>query len=68
MTFIVAGVQKEYPEGLTVAQLIEAEKVEMPMYVSVSINDEFIKSGEFDVTVLKENDSVEFLYFMGGGF
>jgi sulfur carrier protein len=43
------------------------EKVEMPLYVTVSINDEFIASGTFKETALREGDSVEFLYFMGGG-
>jgi len=37
------------------------------MYVTVSVNEEFIESGSFDTHVLKENDEVEFLYFMGGG-
>jgi sulfur carrier protein len=67
MNITVAGSRKEYPDGLTVSQLIEAENVQTPMYVSVSLNDEFVKSGELDITVLKDNDSVEFLYFMGGG-
>jgi sulfur carrier protein len=68
MNLIIAGNRKEYPDGLTVAKLIEAEKVETPMYVTVSINDEFVQSSELEATVLKDNDSVEFLYFMGGGF
>jgi sulfur carrier protein len=64
----VAGVRKEYSPDLTVAKLLEAEKVEMPLYVTVSVNDEFIKREEFETTFLKDGDSVEFLYFMGGGF
>ena len=67
MTIIVAGVKKEYADGTTVAQLIEAENVETPQYVTVSVNDEFVKSGTFEETVLKDGDEVEFLYFMGGG-
>ena len=67
MTITVAGVKKEYADGLTVAQLIEAENVETPQYVTVSVNDEFVQSGTFEQTVLKEGDEVEFLYFMGGG-
>ena len=67
MIITVAGEKKEVAEGITVAQLIEQEKVEMPMYVTVSVNEEFIESGSFDTHVLKENDEVEFLYFMGGG-
>ena len=67
MTINVAGGKKEYADGLTVAQLVEAENVETPQYVTVSINDEFVKSGTFEETVLKDGDEVEFLYFMGGG-
>lgn len=67
MTITVSGNKKEYPQGLTVAQLIELEKVETPLYVTVSVNDEFILSGTFETTELHDSDSVEFLYFMGGG-
>lgn len=67
MIITVAGEKKEYKEGLTLPELIEAENIEMPEYVTVSINDEFIPSEEKEKTVLKEGDSVEFLYFMGGG-
>lgn len=67
MTISVAGVKKEYADGLTVAQLVEAENVETPQYVTVSVNDEFVKSGTFEEAVLKDGDEVEFLYFMGGG-
>ncbi len=67
MKLTVAGNAKEYANGLTVAQLIELEKVETPQYVTVSINDEFVESGVFANTSLKDGDNVEFLYFMGGG-
>ena len=55
MTITIAGEKKEYAEGTTIAQIIEAEKVENPLYVT------------FDTTTVKEGDSIEFLYFMGGG-
>jgi sulfur carrier protein len=67
MFITVAGEKKEYKEGLTLPELIEAENVEMPEYVTVSINDEFIATEDKPSTVLKEGDAVEFLYFMGGG-
>jgi sulfur carrier protein len=67
MTITVAGEKKEYKEGLTLPELIEAEKVETPEYVTVSLNDDFVASEDKATTVLKEGDSVEFLYFMGGG-
>ncbi|MBQ5367708.1 MAG: sulfur carrier protein ThiS [Thermoguttaceae bacterium] len=67
MKITVAGAHKDVAEGLTVAALIEQEKVDTPQYVTVSINEEFIDSDKFDSHVLQEGDDVEFLYFMGGG-
>ncbi len=67
MILIVAGEKKEYKEGLTVTELIDIENVETPEYVTVSVNEDFVDRAAFDSTVLKENDEVEFLYFMGGG-
>ena len=67
MFITVAGNKKEVNDGITVSQLIVNEKVENPEYVSVSLNDDFVKSGDFNSTILNENDIVEFLYFMGGG-
>ncbi len=67
MTVTVAGVKKQMEEGTTIAKLIVDEKVENPDYVTVTVNDDFVESTDFDKTVIKENDSIEFLYFMGGG-
>ena len=67
MTIVVAGERKEYSDGLTVDELIEAEKVETPQYVTVTVNDSFLSSAERASRVLQEGDVVEFLYFMGGG-
>ena len=39
MIITVAGNKKEVKDGLTVAELIEQEKVETPQYVTVSLND-----------------------------
>ena len=67
MTITVAGLKKEGADGLSVAQLIINENVETPQYVTVSVSDEFIADDKFESTVLQDRDSVEFLYFMGGG-
>ena len=67
MFITVAGNKKEVSDGITVAELIVSEKVENPEYVSVSLNDDFVKSGDFNSTIINENDIIEFLYFMGGG-
>lgn len=67
MTVTIAGKKKEIAEGTTIAQIIVSEKVENPDYVTVTVNDEFVDAEDFAATALKENDTVEFLYFMGGG-
>lgn len=67
MKITVSGKVKEVKDGLTIAELIVLEDVETPQYVSVSVNDEFAKSENFDTQKLQEGDVVEFLYFMGGG-
>lgn len=67
MFITVAGNKKEVKDGLTLPELLVQEKVEMPDYVTVSINDEFVEAEDRETTVLKNGDNVEFLYFMGGG-
>ncbi|MDY3275835.1 MAG: sulfur carrier protein ThiS [Agathobacter sp.] len=67
MFITVAGEKKEYKDGLTLPELIAAENVDMPEYVTVSINEEFVETEKKESTVLKDGDVVEFLYFMGGG-
>ena len=42
------------------AQLVIDENVETPQYVTVTINDEFVESGAFESTVLKDGDVVNF--------
>ena len=63
MTITVAGEKKEVKDSLTLPEL----NVEMPEYVTVSINDEFVPTEEKATKVLNDGDNVEFLYFMGGG-
>lgn len=54
-------------QSLSVAQLLHKSKVENPQMVSVQLNGEFLDKSKIDATYLKENDAVDFLYFMGGG-
>lgn len=63
----VNGEVKEIKDAVTVTEILKIENVEMPDMVSVQLNGEFAERDKFDTTVLKENDEIEFLYFMGGG-
>ena len=67
MKITAAGEEKEVKEGITIAELIRVENVETPEYVTVSVNDEFVENADFETQALKEGDTIEFLYFMGGG-
>ncbi|MGA0242275.1 MAG: sulfur carrier protein ThiS [Candidatus Marinamargulisbacteria bacterium] len=52
---------------LTVSELLTLKSVKMPDMVSVELNGDILDREAFDTTVLKNDDVVEFLYFMGGG-
>ena len=66
MKVTIAGNTKDIAEGITLAQLVIDEKVENPEYVTVTVNDEFVENHDLENVVVKENDNIEFLYFMGG--
>ena len=67
MKVTIAGNVKDIAEGITLAQLVIDEKVENPESVTVTVNDEFVENHDLENVVIKENDNIEFLYFMGGG-
>ncbi len=67
MNLVVNGKQTNINDGLTVNQLLIEANVKMPQMVSVELNGRILRRSEYDQTALKENDKVEFLYFMGGG-
>lgn len=60
-----ASITEEGP--LSVAQLLEALKVAQRDYVSVELNGDILDRGDFGGATVKDGDTVEFLYFMGGG-
>ena len=64
---IVNGEDQEVTLPLTVSELIKANNVFQPEMVSVQVNEEFVEREDFDTLQIKEGDSVDFLYFMGGG-
>ncbi len=54
-------------EALSVLELLKECNVEMPEMVSVQLNGEFVDKEDYEKTNVKDNDEVDFLYFMGGG-
>ncbi|MHC4655359.1 MAG: sulfur carrier protein ThiS [Planctomycetota bacterium] len=67
MKLVVNGEQIDCGDSMTVSELLVEQKVKMPDMVSVELNGQILRRTEFVQTVLKNDDKVEFLYFMGGG-
>jgi sulfur carrier protein len=68
MQLVVNGNRESYEaEALTVSEFLKLAQVESPEMVSVQLNGEFVDRAQYESTSLKENDEVDFLYFMGGG-
>lgn len=60
-----AGIEDK--ESLSVTAILDELKVKDALYVTVELNGEIIDRPTFDNTLVKDGDSLEFLYFMGGG-
>ena len=67
MNLVVNGKNTDISDSMTVTELLAKEDVKMPQMVSVELNGRILKRSEFETTSLKDNDKVEFLYYMGGG-
>ena len=67
MKIIINGEEAQVKDNITVSELLVERKVKMPDMVSVELNRNILSKAAFKTTTLKENDAVEFLYFMGGG-
>ncbi len=64
---IVNGEVQEVQLPLTLTELIKQNDVQQPEMVSVQVNEDFADRSEWDGIQIKEGDTVDFLYFMGGG-
>ncbi|MBP5197081.1 MAG: sulfur carrier protein ThiS [Bacteroidaceae bacterium] len=64
---IVNGEAQDVQLPLSLTELIKQNDVLQPEMVSVQVNDDFVDRTEWDGLQIKENDAVDFLYFMGGG-
>lgn len=63
----VNGNVQEVETPITVVELIKLNNVLQPEMVSVQVNEEFVDRTDFDTRTLNDGDSIDFLYFMGGG-
>ena len=62
MHIIVSGKKREVADGLTVAQLLNSEKIDLPRYVSVATKREVLIGPNNQNKTLHDGDTVEFIY------
>ncbi len=68
MHITVNGESKEFNQAeFSIADLLEEAEVDSPEMVSVQVNGSVIDRSHYADTTLKDDDEVDFLYFMGGG-
>ena len=66
-TIIRLNGKKEKIEGdMSISKLLESKEIR-PEVVTVELNDKIIEKDKFQVTLLKPDDKLEFVYYMGGG-
>ena len=62
MHIIVSGKKQEVADGLTVAQLLNSKKNDLPRYVSVVTKREVLIDPNNQDQALQDGDTVEFIY------
>src|SRR3989338_5551950 len=63
---ILNGKKEELEKELTVSELLRKKNIR-PEVVTVELNEKILSRQEFEQTIIRNNDKIEFVYFMGGG-
>lgn len=63
---ILNGKEEKLEKALSLSELLKTKKIR-PEVVTIELNDQVIERDKYPKTVIKENDRLEFVYYMGGG-
>lgn len=63
---VINGVEKEYPEGITLAEVLKQEGYQREQ-IAVERNEEIVPKAEYDKVLLTSADYLEVVRFVGGG-
>jgi thiamine biosynthesis protein ThiS len=66
MKIYLNGEAREFPGELTIDSLISALSLE-PTRVAIELNRDVVRRGDWSQTVLRDEDRVEIVHFVGGG-
>ena len=62
----INGVSKKGYANATVAEMLQREGYKISQ-VAIELNEQILPKGQYEDTVLKEDDVIEVVSFMGGG-
>jgi len=62
----INGIEKEIPQNTTIKELLSSLNV-LDKTMAVAVNMKIVKKHNWDKFILKENDKIEALNFVGGG-
>lgn len=66
MKVFVNGEDKEVSDAISLARLIE-ELVLPVARIAIELNREVVRRSDWDSTMLKDDDRIEIVHFVGGG-
>ncbi|AJG99844.1 sulfur transfer protein involved in thiamine biosynthesis [Clostridium beijerinckii] len=67
MKIIINGKETVLENEVSISELLQKEYVEMQEYVTVQVNEDIIPRADYETQIIKDGDTIEFLYYMGGG-
>jgi sulfur carrier protein len=66
VTILINGENREFDNDICVSELIVKLGLKVPV-MAVAVNMNIVKKDDWDSFILKSNDRVEMLQFVGGG-
>lgn len=66
MNVHVNGRESQFPDGITIARLVQLADVP-PNYLAVEVNEDVVPREQHDSHVLSDGDRVEVVTLVGGG-
>jgi thiamine biosynthesis protein ThiS len=66
MKVFVNGDEKEFGVGISLAELITQLDLPAPR-IAIELNREVVRRSDWGSTILKDDDRIEIVHFVGGG-